>query len=106
MEWFLFDEQTGFCNYYATAQVLMLRSLGIPARFVVGYAQGEYDPQTKTYTVRKKDSHAWPEVYFIDYGWMPFEPTVDQPALIRPLGIDRTEQDNLLPEREDITPDG
>jgi transglutaminase-like putative cysteine protease len=101
MEWFLFEEQTGFCNYYATAQVLMLRSLGIPTRFVVGYAQGEYDPQTGTYTVRKQDSHAWPEVYFIDYGWMPFEPTVDQPALIRPVGIDRTDQDNLLPERED-----
>jgi transglutaminase-like putative cysteine protease len=101
MEWFLFDEQTGFCNYYATAQVLMLRSLGIPARFVVGYAQGEYDPETETYTVRKQDSHAWPEVYFNDYGWMPFEPTVDQPALIRPAGIDRTDQDNLLPERED-----
>jgi transglutaminase-like putative cysteine protease len=101
MEWFLFDEQTGFCNYYATAQVLMLRSLGIPTRFVVGYAQGDYDPQTETYTVRKQDSHAWPEVYFNDYGWMPFEPTVDQPALIRPVGIDRRDQDNLLPERED-----
>jgi len=101
IEWFLFDEQTGFCNYYATAQVLMLRSLGIPTRFVVGYAQGDYEQQTRTYTVRKQDSHAWPEVYFIDYGWMPFEPTVDQPALIRPVGIDRTDQDNLLPERED-----
>jgi transglutaminase-like putative cysteine protease len=102
MEWFLFDEQVGFCNYYATAQVLMLRSLGIPVRFVVGYAQGEYDSQTQTYNVRKQDSHAWPEVYFIDYGWMPFEPTVDQPALIRPAGSDRTDQDNLRPERDEM----
>ena len=102
MEWFLFDEQTGFCNYYATAQVLMLRSLGIPTRFVVGYAQGDFDQLSRTYTVRKQDSHAWPEVYFIGYGWMPFEPTVDQPALIRPVGIAKTDQDNLLPERDDI----
>ena len=101
MEWFLFEEQTGFCNYYATAQVLMLRSLGVPARFVVGYAQGEYDSLSRTYTVRKEDSHAWPEVYFTDYGWVPFEPTVDQPALILPAGFDPTRQDNDLTERDD-----
>jgi len=77
----------------------MLRSLGIPARFVVGYAQGEYDSQTQTYTVRKLDSHAWPEVYFIDYGWVPFEPTVSQPALILPAGSDRADGDPTTPER-------
>jgi len=97
IEWFLFDEQTGFCNYYATAQVLMLRSLGIPARFVVGYAEGEYDPQTQSYTVRKQDSHAWPEVYFLGYGWIPFEPTTNQRAFILPAGSDRA-RDNNLPE--------
>lgn len=101
MEWFLFEEQTGFCNYYATAQVLMLRSLGIPARFVVGYAEGEFDSQTLTYTVRKLDSHAWPEVFFMDYGWVPFEPTVSQPALILPAGVDRTDQDFDSPESDD-----
>jgi transglutaminase-like putative cysteine protease len=100
MEWFLFDEQVGFCNYYATAQVLMLRSLGIPARFVVGYAEGEYDRQTRTYTVRKEDSHAWPEVYFMDYGWVPFEPTGSQPALILPAGFDPTAIDNDLADRD------
>lgn len=101
MEWFLFEEQTGFCNYYATAQVLMLRSLGIPARFIVGYAQGEYDSQTRTYTVRKLDSHAWPEVYFVGYGWVPFEPTVSQPALILPAGVDSSERDALPPQRDE-----
>lgn len=101
MEWFLFEEQTGFCNYYATAQVMMLRSLGIPARFVVGYAEGEYDSQTRTYTVRKLDSHAWPEVYFMAYGWVPFEPTVSQPALILPAGVDRTDQDIAPPDSAD-----
>jgi transglutaminase-like putative cysteine protease len=101
MEWFLFEEQTGFCNYYASAQVLMLRSLGIPARFVVGYAQGEYDSVSQTYTVRKMDSHAWPEVFFIGYGWVPFEPTVSQPALILPAGVDSAGRDGLPPQRDD-----
>jgi len=86
IEWFLFDEQTGFCNYYATAEVLMLRSLGIPARISVGYASGDYDRQTDTYTVHKRDRHAWPEVFFMDYGWIIFEPTTSQPAVNLPLG--------------------
>ncbi len=86
LEWFLFDAQTGFCNYYATAEVLMLRSLGIPARLSVGYAAGDYDRETQTYTVQKRDSHAWPEVYFVDFGWIIFEPTTLQPAVTLPLG--------------------
>lgn len=101
IEWFLFDGKTGFCNYYATAEVLMLRSLGVPARIAVGYASGEYNSTNKTYTVRSQDSHAWPEVYFIDYGWMAFEPTVSQPALIRPIGIDREAGELIPPERGD-----
>ena len=84
LEWFLFDAQTGFCNYYATSEVLMLRSLGIPARLSVGYAEGEYDSETNTYTVRKQDSHAWPEVYFEGYGWTVFEPTTSITAVVYP----------------------
>ncbi|MEA3325900.1 MAG: transglutaminase-like domain-containing protein [Chloroflexota bacterium] len=84
IEWFLFEEKMGFCNYFATAEVLMLRSLGIPARLSVGYAEGSYDFQTNAYTVREKNSHAWPEVYFVGYGWVTFEPTVSEPALFLP----------------------
>ena len=108
MEWFLFDEMRGFCNYYATAQVLMLRSLGIPARIAVGYAEGEYDSQTETYTIRRRDSHAWPEVYFPDHGWVIFEPTAGQPALILPAGLggldDRQGQTGELPQMEELLP--
>ena len=108
MEWFLFDELRGFCNYYATAQVLMLRSLGIPARIAVGYAEGEYDSQTETYTIRRRDSHAWPEVYFPDHGWVIFEPTAGQPALILPAGLGgRDDGQGLtgeLPQMEDLLP--
>ena len=78
IEWFLFDAKIGFCNYYATAHVLLMRSLGIPARISVGYAQGDQDLSAGTYTVRRLDRHAWPEVYFVDYGWVSFEPTESQ----------------------------
>jgi len=84
IEWFLFEEKKGFCNYYATAEVLMLRSLGIPARLSVGYAEGSFDRLTNAYTVRERNSHAWPEVYFVNYGWVTFEPTVSEPALFLP----------------------
>ncbi len=86
LEWFLFDLRAGFCNYYASAEVVMLRSLGIPARLVVGYAEGEWDTENRLYTVIGKDSHAWPEVYFPDLGWVAFEPTVAQPQSTFPQG--------------------
>lgn len=100
--WFLFEEKRGFCNYYATAQVLMLRALGIPARIAVGYAEGEQDPLNDSFTVRKRDSHAWPEVYFNDYGWVVFEPTVSQPAYILPAGLDSAVDDTLSGGQQDI----
>lgn len=80
IDWFLFDMKKGFCNYYATAEVMMLRSLGIPARLSVGYAEGEGELSGDLFTVRSRDSHAWPEIYFPGYGWVEFEPTVSQPA--------------------------
>jgi transglutaminase-like putative cysteine protease len=85
IDWFLFDLRQGFCNYYASAEVILLRSLGIPARFSVGYAQGEklVDPR---YYVRQRDAHAWPEVYFPDIGWVEFEPTASQPLIVRLSG--------------------
>ena len=79
LEWFLFDHKKGFCNYYATAEVVMLRSVGVPARIAVGFAEGELLEDNKTYLVRLNDSHAWPEVYFPALGWIEFEPTVSQP---------------------------
>jgi transglutaminase-like putative cysteine protease len=83
LSWFLFDTKTGFCNYYASAEVILLRSIGIPARMAVGFAQGEYEAPN-LYTVRPKDAHAWPEVYFPGSGWVEFEPTSSQPPLVRP----------------------
>jgi hypothetical protein len=71
--------------YSASAEVLLLRSLGIPARMAVGFAQGEYDAAQGRYVVARLNSHAWPEVYFPNIGWVEFEPTGNQDPLERPL---------------------
>jgi transglutaminase-like putative cysteine protease len=96
VEWFLFDYKKGYCDYYATAEILLLREVGVPARMAVGFAQGTVNnPQAALagenlaadgFTVRYKDSHAWPQVYFNDFGWIEFEPTVSQPVLNPPTG--------------------
>jgi len=86
LDWFLFDLRQGFCNYYASAEIILLRSLGIPARLAVGYAQGEWQEESDTYLVRERDAHAWPEVYFPGLGWVEFEPTASQRPISRPLG--------------------
>ncbi|HUI89326.1 MAG TPA: transglutaminase domain-containing protein [Anaerolineales bacterium] len=86
--WVLFDYKKGFCNYYASDEVLMLRSIGIPARMAVGFAQGEMDntpSNGESFTVVNHDAHAWPEVYFPNIGWIEFEPTVNQNPIVRPL---------------------
>jgi transglutaminase-like putative cysteine protease len=107
IEWFLFEHKEGFCNYYATAEVLMLRSIGIPARIVFGYAQGEPQNEEETnFIVRREQSHAWPEVYFEGIGWIEFEPTTIQPSIDRLLGETSSSNNNdsffLDPNRLDI----
>ncbi len=82
----LFVNQEGYCNYYASAMAVMLRSQGVPARVVAGYAQGEYDPDRKMYRVVARNAHTWTEVYFPQYGWVQFEPTAALPLDVRPEG--------------------
>lgn len=79
VDYFLFDVQAGYCDYYASAMVVMARSLGIPARLAVGYAAGSYDPAGRAFVVREADAHSWPELYFPGVGWVRFEPTAAQP---------------------------
>ena len=86
VDYFLFQERQGYCNYYASAMAVMLRHLGIPARLAAGYATGEYQEATGLYRIRDKDSHTWVEVYFPAYGWIEFEPTASEPTLQRRSG--------------------
>ncbi len=72
---FLFEDQRGVCEHYVSSMVVLLRVLGIPSRFVVGYGAGDYNPLSGYYTVRANDAHAWTEVYFPGMGWVPFDPT-------------------------------
>lgn len=83
VDWVLFDLRRGYCNYYASAMVVMLRTMGIPARMAAGFAQGEWDAAENAYVVREKDAHTWVEVYFPGYGWVEFEPTAAQPPFVR-----------------------
>ncbi|SFK59475.1 Transglutaminase-like enzyme, putative cysteine protease [Halogranum rubrum] len=75
---FLFEMDAGYCTYYATTMVVMLRSQGVPARFVSGYTTGQQVADDK-YVVRGLDSHAWVQVYFPDVGWVDFDPTPSGP---------------------------
>jgi transglutaminase-like putative cysteine protease len=76
---FLFGSRRGFCEQISTATVVMLRSLGIPARETVGYVPGSYNPITDLYDVQAKDAHAWVQVWFAGYGWQSFDPTANVP---------------------------
>lgn len=70
---FLRDKH-GFCVHFATTMVVMLRSIGIPARMGLGFLPGRYTGDGN-YVVNGGDAHAWAEVYFPGYGWVRFEPT-------------------------------
>lgn len=83
IEWFLFQRREGYCNYYSTAMVLMLRSQGVPSRMAAGFAQGTWLPEQGAFLVRERDAHTWVEVYFPGYGWVEFEPTTDEAPVDR-----------------------
>jgi len=84
VEQFLFDMRQGYCTYYASSMAILARNLGIPGRVAIGYATGEYDPASGTYTVHESDAHAWPELY-INGQWLPFEPTPIRPLPARSI---------------------
>ena len=108
---FLFEIREGYCDYFSTAMAVMVRSIGLPARWVKGYAPGQLPqdpleflgiPRTDengagTYTVRNADAHSWVEVYFEGIGWIPFEPTPGFAVpVVRPA--EETAPEAALPE--------
>jgi protein-glutamine gamma-glutamyltransferase len=76
---FLFVDRVGFCEQIGSSLVVMLRSLGIPARLAVGFVPGERNPFTGLWEVRANDAHAWAEVWFPGIGWQAFDPTAKVP---------------------------
>jgi hypothetical protein len=83
-DYFLFDLRKGYCDYYATTMVVMARAVGLPARLVMGFTSGTYDESQNQYVVTEADAHSWVEIYFQGFGWIEFEPTGGQPAILRP----------------------
>lgn len=75
LEDFLFGKRRGHCEYFATSMALMLRTLGIPARPVHGFAGGAFNPYGGYRMIRQADAHAWVEVFFPRVGWRTFDPT-------------------------------
>jgi hypothetical protein len=86
VDYFLFEAQEGYFDYHASAMVVLLRSAGVPARLAVGYLldPSAFDSQAGQYNIREVHAYAWPEVYFPDIGWLPFNPSPDRPAIVRP----------------------
>ena len=84
VDFFLFDLQKGYCDYYATAMVVLARAADLPARLVTGYASGSYDEASGRTIVTAADAHSWVEIYFPDFGWIEFEPTAARAAIERP----------------------
>ncbi|MFC1958667.1 DUF4129 domain-containing transglutaminase family protein [Chloroflexota bacterium] len=75
VDYFLFTQKSGNCVQFTSAMAVMLRSIGVPSRVSRGYAPSGWDAATGSSTLRAKQHHAWPEVYFPSYGWVEFEAT-------------------------------
>jgi transglutaminase-like putative cysteine protease len=75
VEYFLFTQKSGFCVHFASAMAVMLRSVGVPTRLAIGYLPGEPGEERGEYILRDKSYHAWPQVYFPEYGWVDIEAT-------------------------------
>ena len=94
VDFFLFESLVGRCEQYASAMVIMMRSLGVPARLVSGYRQSDEVNDVGQYVFREEQAHTWVEVFFPGYGWIPFEPTAGQD------GFDYTGTDGPSPSAE------
>jgi hypothetical protein len=75
LAYFLFQKRAGHCEYFAAAMAVMLRTQGIPARYINGFQTGEYNDVAGDLVVRASDAHSWVEAYFPGFGWLTFDPT-------------------------------
>lgn len=71
----LLQTRRGYCTYYTSAMAIMARLLGVPARMVNGFSQGQYDARRKVWEVDGNNAHSWVQVYFPGQGWIDFDPT-------------------------------
>ncbi|MGM9948467.1 MAG: DUF3488 and DUF4129 domain-containing transglutaminase family protein [Lysinibacillus sp.] len=104
---FLFETKRGYCDNFSTSMVVMLRSVGIPARWVKGYANGtevdKTDDGLRVFEIENNDAHSWVEAYIDGVGWMPFEPTigfVNQSDINFDMELNESAPEELIREQE------
>ena len=104
---FLFTLREGYSEYFGSTMAVMLRTVGVPARLAVGYTTGDEVGEQNLFSVTDSHSHAWVEVYFPEFGWVPFEPTpgkslpgVYQPGAERPV-VQKGGQADVVPFDEE-----
>lgn len=86
VDYFLFELQKGYCDYYASAMVVMARQVGLPARLAIGYLPSPPN-EAGVQLIRGDQAHAWAEIYFAGYGWLEFEPTAAFPVAAEGLEL-------------------
>lgn len=108
MENFLFNEQRGHCEFFATAGALMARAIGVPSRICYGWTGGTYYEGSQLFVFRAREAHAWVEVFLEGEGWVVLDPT--PPAALErlrpevappdapPPGMDAVELDEISPD--------
>lgn len=85
VDYFLFDTKVGYCDNFSSAMTVMLRAVGIPARWAKGFTPGTLQTDAdgeEYYQVSNSNAHSWTEVYFPSFGWIPFEPS---PSFFQPM---------------------
>ncbi|MAG37250.1 MAG: hypothetical protein CL878_13530, partial [Dehalococcoidia bacterium] len=90
VDYFLFESKLGYCDYFASSTVILLRLQGIPARMATGFVAGTLNDETGRFDVSEEDLHSWPEVYFPNFGWIAFEPSGYRPEINRTEGSTAT----------------
>ena len=97
VDFFLFEQKTGYSEYFASAMTVLLRTQGVPARMVTGYTVGNQVPERDIYIVTDSHSHGWVEVFFPRYGWISFEPTPGAtiPVAVQPVAEEGPDLSNL-----------
>ena len=87
---FVAHTHQGYCQHFAGAMALMLRYLGIPSRVAAGFTSGRYDRGSSEWVVSDRNAHAWVEVWFRGWGWLPFDPTPGRGGLSGPYSSSST----------------
>jgi len=102
---FLFNTKTGYCNNFSTSMAVMLRTLGIPTRWVKGFSGGNFvrnskeDSSKQIYEVNGDNAHSWVEVFLPNQGWVAFEPTK---GFSNELNINYSNENSSTSQQQDL----